>query len=167
MGETVAFSICNKLFKPLGIPKGRVKSCKGLLAMIPTIIFFFWVLCYWQIKPFTQIHGSYIMSKFNKLNIQTTSSKHPNIIQLTVGKLRQRMLQKVQTGLTQGHGVSIILKENVYPKIHRNAIWWQQPRLKSKGANCFCVGCAMLDSLKLLNDLCNECSVNDSQTRWF
>jgi hypothetical protein len=30
-----------------------------------------------------------------------------------------------------------------------------------------CVGCVMLDSLKVLIDLCNECWASDSQTRWF
>ena len=30
VGETIAFSICNKSFKSLGIPRGRVKSRKGL-----------------------------------------------------------------------------------------------------------------------------------------
>jgi hypothetical protein len=38
MGETIAFSICNKLFKPLGIPRGLVNSHEGLTAMIPTSI---------------------------------------------------------------------------------------------------------------------------------
>jgi hypothetical protein len=36
MGETIAFRICNKPFKPLGIPKGQMKSCEGLTSMIPT-----------------------------------------------------------------------------------------------------------------------------------
>jgi len=38
MGETIAFSICNKPFKPLGLPSGRVKSREGLPEMIPTNI---------------------------------------------------------------------------------------------------------------------------------
>jgi hypothetical protein len=38
--ETIAFSICNKSFKPLGIPKGQVKPREGLPAMIPKNIFF-------------------------------------------------------------------------------------------------------------------------------
>jgi hypothetical protein len=38
VGETITFSICNKLFKPLGLLSGRVKSCEGLLGMIPTNI---------------------------------------------------------------------------------------------------------------------------------
>jgi len=38
VGETIAFSICNKPFKPLGIPRGRVKSRMGLTSMIPTNI---------------------------------------------------------------------------------------------------------------------------------
>ena len=38
VGETIAFSICNKPFKPLGLPSGRVKSREGLPEMIPTNI---------------------------------------------------------------------------------------------------------------------------------
>jgi len=38
VGETIAFSICNKHFKPLGLPSGRVKSREGLPEMIPTNI---------------------------------------------------------------------------------------------------------------------------------
>jgi hypothetical protein len=38
MGEMIAFSICNKPFKPLGIPRGQVKSREGLTEMIPTNI---------------------------------------------------------------------------------------------------------------------------------
>jgi hypothetical protein len=34
VGETIAFSICNKPFKPLGLPIGQVKSCESLIAMI-------------------------------------------------------------------------------------------------------------------------------------
>jgi hypothetical protein len=34
--EIIAFSICNKHFKPLGLPRGRVKSCEGLPEMIST-----------------------------------------------------------------------------------------------------------------------------------
>jgi hypothetical protein len=35
---------------------------------------------------------------------------HPNINQPTVEKLRQHMLQKMQSELTQAHGVSIFQK---------------------------------------------------------
>jgi hypothetical protein len=38
MGETIAFSISNKSFKPITLPSGRVKSHMGLLEMIPTNI---------------------------------------------------------------------------------------------------------------------------------
>jgi hypothetical protein len=44
------------------------------------------------------------------LNIQTTSSRPPNIIQFTAEKLRQNMLQKVQNELTYAYGVSIFQK---------------------------------------------------------
>jgi hypothetical protein len=38
VGETIAFSICNKPFKALGLHSGRVKSREGLPEMIPTNI---------------------------------------------------------------------------------------------------------------------------------
>jgi hypothetical protein len=38
VGETIAFSVCNKPFKPLGPPSGRVKSRESLPEMIPTNI---------------------------------------------------------------------------------------------------------------------------------
>jgi hypothetical protein len=38
VGETIAFSVCNKPFKPLGLPSGRMKPCEGLPEMIPTNI---------------------------------------------------------------------------------------------------------------------------------
>ena len=34
MGCTIAFSVLNKPFKPLGIPKGRVMSPEGLTGMV-------------------------------------------------------------------------------------------------------------------------------------
>jgi hypothetical protein len=36
LGEMIAFSICNKSFKPLRLPSGWVKSREGLPGMIPT-----------------------------------------------------------------------------------------------------------------------------------
>jgi hypothetical protein len=38
VGETIAFIICNKPFKPLGLSSERVKSHEGLPRMIPTNI---------------------------------------------------------------------------------------------------------------------------------
>jgi hypothetical protein len=38
VGCTIAFNVCNKPFKPLGLPSGRVKSREGLPVMIPTNI---------------------------------------------------------------------------------------------------------------------------------
>jgi hypothetical protein len=35
---TIAFNVCNKPFKLLGLPNGRVKSREGLPGMIPTNI---------------------------------------------------------------------------------------------------------------------------------
>jgi hypothetical protein len=57
VGETIAFSICNKPFKSLRLPSGRVKSREGLLEMIPTNIE---MLCCQQERIFTQtmVHTS-------------------------------------------------------------------------------------------------------------
>jgi hypothetical protein len=38
VGETIAFSTCNKPFKSLGLLSGRVKSREGLPEIIPTNI---------------------------------------------------------------------------------------------------------------------------------
>jgi hypothetical protein len=38
VGCMIAFSVCNKHFKPIGLPSGRVKSREGLPKMIPTNI---------------------------------------------------------------------------------------------------------------------------------
>jgi hypothetical protein len=35
----IALSTCNKPFKPLGYPSGRVKSHEGLTEMLPTNIY--------------------------------------------------------------------------------------------------------------------------------
>jgi hypothetical protein len=71
VGETIAFSVCNKPFKPLGLPRGRVKSREGLPEMIPTNILEHYVVV--KTKTSIQTHGSYIMSKLNKVNITITS----------------------------------------------------------------------------------------------
>jgi len=72
-GETIAFSICNKPFKPLGLPSGRVKSREGLPGMIPTNILKHYVV---EKQESTQKHGLDIMSKFNKMNITLTSLRY-------------------------------------------------------------------------------------------
>jgi hypothetical protein len=54
MGETIAFSVCNKPFKPLGFPSGRVKYRESLPEIIPTNIE---ALCCCQIRISTQTHG--------------------------------------------------------------------------------------------------------------
>jgi hypothetical protein len=89
VGETIAFSVCNKHFKPLGLPSGRVKSREGLPGMIPTNILKHYVV---EKQESTQTHGSDIMSKFNKLN-NTHIIKTSKIIQLIVGKSRQLVLK--------------------------------------------------------------------------
>jgi hypothetical protein len=40
VGNAIAFSTCNKPFKPLGYLSGRVKSREGLVEMLPTNINF-------------------------------------------------------------------------------------------------------------------------------
>jgi hypothetical protein len=57
VGETIAFSICNKPFKLLGLPNGRVNYCEGLPEIIPTNIE---TLCCQQERFFTQtmVHTS-------------------------------------------------------------------------------------------------------------
>jgi hypothetical protein len=35
VGEMISFSVCNKSFKLLGLPSGRVKSREGLPGIIP------------------------------------------------------------------------------------------------------------------------------------
>jgi hypothetical protein len=44
VGETIAFSVCNKPFKPLGIPSGRVKSREGFSGMTPTKNYWHYVI---------------------------------------------------------------------------------------------------------------------------
>jgi hypothetical protein len=72
VGETIAFSVCNKSFKPLGLLSGRMKSREGLLEMIPTNILKHYVVV--KTKTSIQTHGSYIMSRLNKVNITITSN---------------------------------------------------------------------------------------------
>jgi hypothetical protein len=77
IGETIAFSICNKPFKPLGLPSGRVKYREGARNDTHKHLK---ALCYFQTMTSTQTHGSYIMSKFNKMNITITSFGQLNLI---------------------------------------------------------------------------------------
>jgi len=75
VGETIAFSICNEPFKPLGILRGRVKSREGLTTMIPTNTLKHYVLTNKDFHTNTWfIHHEH----FNKVNITITSSGHQN-----------------------------------------------------------------------------------------
>jgi len=63
VGCTIAFNGCNKLFKPLGIPRERVKSREGLPEMIPTNI------VPTMLSPRMQLHknnGSYSLASLTK-----------------------------------------------------------------------------------------------------
>jgi hypothetical protein len=71
VGETIGFSVCNKPFKPLGLPRGQARSHEGLPEMIPTNIVKYYVVV--KTKTFTQTHSCYIMSRLNKMNITITS----------------------------------------------------------------------------------------------
>jgi hypothetical protein len=57
VGETIAFNICNKPFKPLGLSSGRVKSREGFPGMIPTNILKHYVIVKQRI--FTQTHDTH------------------------------------------------------------------------------------------------------------
>jgi hypothetical protein len=58
VGETIAFSIYNKHFKPLGLPTGRVKSRVGLLEMIPTNILKHYVVAKQRFPHKYMVHTS-------------------------------------------------------------------------------------------------------------
>jgi hypothetical protein len=51
MGNAIVLSTCNKPFKPLGIPGGRVKSCEGLIEMLPTNNIYIYIYIYIHIIP--------------------------------------------------------------------------------------------------------------------
>jgi len=92
VGGTIAFSVCNKPFKPLGLPRGRVKSREGLSEMIPTNIE---TLCCRQERIFTQtmVHTSLACLKRQNtiININNGSS----IKLLINGQLRHHIFSKV------------------------------------------------------------------------
>jgi hypothetical protein len=64
VGETITFSVCNKPFKPLGIPSGRVKSREGLKEVTPT-----------NTLPRMQCHKNHGFYSWASLKSQTPSSK--------------------------------------------------------------------------------------------
>jgi hypothetical protein len=76
------------------------------------------------------------------------------------------MLYEVQSELIQDYGVSINLKR----RVSQNPFGKQCDKYNqglNRNMQIFCIGCAMLDSFKLLNDLCNECWASDFQARQF
>jgi hypothetical protein len=83
VGETIAFNICNKPFKPLGLPSGRVKSREGLLEMIPTNIE---TLCCEQERIFYTNHGSYVIGMLKKTNPIININRGSNIKSLINGQ---------------------------------------------------------------------------------
>jgi hypothetical protein len=73
VGCTIAFSVCNKPFKPLGLSSGRVKSCESLPKMIPTNI----VLT--MLSPRMQLHKNHGSHSLASLTKQTPSSQFQGI----------------------------------------------------------------------------------------
>ena len=135
VGKTIAFSICNKPFKAQGISSGRVKSREGLPAMIPTNILSTMLLKNWD---FHTNHGSYIVTMLNKLNTTITSSQHPKSVQseINIDSWGFNFSQSLCTPKFIG----IQLNENNQGLTQDMHYYYY-----------FCVGCAMLDSLKLSN----------------
>jgi hypothetical protein len=74
VGETIAFSVCNKLFKLLGLPGGRVKSREDLLEMIPTNIE---TLCCQQERIFTQTMVHTLLAYLKRQTPSSTSTGDP------------------------------------------------------------------------------------------
>jgi hypothetical protein len=58
VGETITFSICNKHFKPLGLPNGRVKSREGLPEMILVNILKHYVIVKQRLPHKYMVHTS-------------------------------------------------------------------------------------------------------------
>jgi hypothetical protein len=71
MGCTIAFNVCNKLFKPLGLPSRRVKSREGLPGMIPTNIVPTMLSPRMQYRKNNVSHS---LGKLNKINFIFTIS---------------------------------------------------------------------------------------------
>jgi hypothetical protein len=94
VGETIAFSICNKPFKPLGLPRGRVKSREGLPGMIPTNILKYYVVDKQWLPYKNMVHTSWDgLTRWSSHSHHLTSK----IIQLIHGKLRQLRFKCVQS----------------------------------------------------------------------
>jgi hypothetical protein len=74
--ETIAFSVCNKPFKPLGLPRGRVKSREGLPKMISTNIE---TLCCQQERIFTQTMIHTLLACLKRQIPSSTSTGNPTL----------------------------------------------------------------------------------------
>jgi hypothetical protein len=74
VGETIAFSVCNKPFKPLGLPRGRVKSREGLPEMILTNIE---TLCCQQERIFIQTMIHTLLACLKRKTPSSTSIGNP------------------------------------------------------------------------------------------
>jgi hypothetical protein len=57
----IAFSVCDKPFKPLGIPSGRVESREGLTEVMPTntLLKFFFFFFFLPRMPCHRNHSFY------------------------------------------------------------------------------------------------------------
>jgi hypothetical protein len=74
VGGTIAFSVCNKPFKPLGLPRGRVESREGLPEMIPTNIE---TLSCQQERIFTQTMVHTSLACLKRQTPSSTSTRDP------------------------------------------------------------------------------------------
>jgi hypothetical protein len=74
MGETIVFNVCNKPFKPLGIPSGQVKSCEGLPELKPTNIFQHYVIIKHELP-----HKHMVFTSQADLTNLTPQSHHQDI----------------------------------------------------------------------------------------
>jgi hypothetical protein len=59
VGEMIAFSVCNKPFKPVGLPRGRVKSRESLPGMIPTNISKYYIIDKQEFPHKHMVHTSW------------------------------------------------------------------------------------------------------------
>jgi hypothetical protein len=74
VGETIAFSVCNKPFKLLWLPSGWVKSCEGLPGIIPTNI-----LKHYVVDKQGFPHKHMVNTSWASLTRWTSQSHHQDI----------------------------------------------------------------------------------------
>ena len=91
MGETIAVSVYNMPFKPLGILSGRVKSCEGLPTMTPTNIFSHYVIGKHELSHKHTVLPHKQIQQIEHYNLIIRTSKR------ICGQSRQHMFHEVQS----------------------------------------------------------------------